>query len=155
MRADGKERFAIPYPRMRELLGRRHFNFMRGDLERVLLDALGGEQAPVRFGTTVQSFAERGDRVAVRLSGGSVEEFDLLVGADGVHSHTRFLAFGEGRFVHELGYSHRGIPHRGRRLARKGRTKVRDAIGTRQASRDLPDSSRAGRHVLNPQGIGR
>ncbi len=104
VRSNGEVRMAIPYPRMRELLGGRHFNFMRGDLERVLLDALGGEQAPVRFGTTVESFAERSDRIVVRLSGGSVEEFDLLVGADGVHSHTRFLAFGEGSFVRELGY---------------------------------------------------
>jgi 2-polyprenyl-6-methoxyphenol hydroxylase-like FAD-dependent oxidoreductase len=104
VRASGEVRMAIPYPRMRELLGGRHFNFMRGDLERVLLDALGGEQAPVRFGTTVESFTERSDRVTVRLSSGSIEDVDLLVGADGVHSRTRSLAFGAGPFVRELGY---------------------------------------------------
>jgi 2-polyprenyl-6-methoxyphenol hydroxylase-like FAD-dependent oxidoreductase len=77
---------------------------MHGDLERVLLDALGGDEAPVRFGTTVTSFTVRGNRVSAQLSSGSLEDYDLLVGADGVHSRMRSLAFGPGPFVHELGY---------------------------------------------------
>ncbi len=94
VRASGEVRMAIPYPRMRGLLGGRHFNFMRGDLERVLLDELGGEHAPVRVGMTVESFTERNDRVTVRLSSGSVEDFDLLVAAEGVLSKDRARSLG-------------------------------------------------------------
>jgi 2-polyprenyl-6-methoxyphenol hydroxylase-like FAD-dependent oxidoreductase len=103
VRDDGSERFAIPYPRMRELLGGRHFNFMRGDLEALLFRALGA-QPPVRFGVTLESFAARGGGVEVTLSDGTVGEYDLLVGADGVRSFVRAKAFGEGPFVRELGY---------------------------------------------------
>jgi 2-polyprenyl-6-methoxyphenol hydroxylase-like FAD-dependent oxidoreductase len=104
VRESGEVRVRIPYPRMRALLDGRHFNFMRGDLERVLWEANGGLRAGVRFGTTIESFADHGDRVEVRFEGGSEETCDVLVGADGVRSRTRELLFGEGSFVRELGY---------------------------------------------------
>jgi 2-polyprenyl-6-methoxyphenol hydroxylase-like FAD-dependent oxidoreductase len=104
VRESGEVRLRIPYPRMRALLNGRHFNFMRGDLERVLWEANGGLQAGVRFGTTIESFTDRGDRVEVRFQGGSEESFDVLVGADGARSRTRELLFGHGSFVRELGY---------------------------------------------------
>jgi hypothetical protein len=105
VRDDGAQRFAIPYGRMRALLGGRAFNFMRGDLERVLRDAVGREGAPIRFSTTIDAFRQSDDRhLHVSLSDGTVEEVDLLVGADGVPSATRSLMFGDGSFVRELGY---------------------------------------------------
>ncbi|MGH9099577.1 MAG: FAD-dependent oxidoreductase [Acidimicrobiales bacterium] len=102
---DGTPRFRVAYETMRKLLGGRHFNFMRGDLERVLYEALG-EDAPVRFGTTVDSFDDAGEHgITARRSDGTEEHADLLVGADGVHSHVRALAFGDGGgFVRDLGY---------------------------------------------------
>ncbi|HEY8086264.1 MAG TPA: FAD-dependent monooxygenase [Polyangiaceae bacterium] len=101
---DGSTRFSVSYETMRQLLGGRHFNFMRGDLERVLFDALGG-RTEVRFGSTIESFVQTGDGVVVTLSDGSRERADLLVGADGIHSQLRSLAFGEERlFVRQLGY---------------------------------------------------
>jgi 2-polyprenyl-6-methoxyphenol hydroxylase-like FAD-dependent oxidoreductase len=101
---DGSARFSIPYERMRELLGGRHFNLMRGDLEGVLFDALAG-RIHVRFGSTIESLAARDDGVEVILNDGSKERAELLVGADGVHSRVRTLAFGEDtRFVRPLGY---------------------------------------------------
>ena len=89
---------------MRQLLGGRHFNFMRGDLERVLFDALAGRNR-LRFGSTIESFAQRDGCIEVGLSDGSKEQADLLVGADGIHSQVRSLAFGEEKlFVRQLGY---------------------------------------------------
>jgi 2-polyprenyl-6-methoxyphenol hydroxylase-like FAD-dependent oxidoreductase len=100
---DGTPRFDVSYETMRQLLGGRHFNFMRGDLERVLFDSLRRTQ--VRFGSTVDSFAQRDDDIEVTLSDGSKERADLLVGADGIHSRIRSLAFGEENlFVRQLGY---------------------------------------------------
>lgn len=72
----------------------------RGDLHQVLREAAGG--TPVRYGTTVTALEQRGDEVAVELSDGTRECFDVVVGADGVHSGVRRLAFGDvGR--HRLG----------------------------------------------------
>lgn len=100
---DCTPRFRIEYEVMRRLLDGRHFNFMRGELEHLLFDALGGQA--VRFGTTVESFEQDADAVHALLSDGSTSHVDLLVGADGVHSHIRDLAFGaEDNFVRQLGY---------------------------------------------------
>jgi 2-polyprenyl-6-methoxyphenol hydroxylase-like FAD-dependent oxidoreductase len=101
---DGGTRFHVSYETMRQLLGGRHFNFMRGDLERLLFDALAGRDR-IRFGSTVESFAQWDGGIEVTLSDGSKERADLLVGADGIRSRVRSLAFGgESLFVRQLGY---------------------------------------------------
>jgi 2-polyprenyl-6-methoxyphenol hydroxylase-like FAD-dependent oxidoreductase len=101
---DGTPRFRISYETMRRLLGGRHFNFMRGDLERVLFDALP-DRSGVRFNATVESFTQRAEGIEATLSDGSKEQADLLVGADGIHSQVRSMAFGEEQqFVRRLGY---------------------------------------------------
>jgi 2-polyprenyl-6-methoxyphenol hydroxylase-like FAD-dependent oxidoreductase len=50
-------------------------------------------QVPVRLGTSVTSL-EDGSAPRVRFSDGSTGSYDLIVGADGVHSTIRSLAFG-------------------------------------------------------------
>ena len=101
----GKEKFSIGYAALRKnLFGGRHFNFMRGDLERLLYSRIKG-RVQMRFGTEVESIEQDGLQVQVRLTDGTTRSFDLLVGADGVHSRTRELAFGdEGSFSRFLGY---------------------------------------------------
>jgi 2-polyprenyl-6-methoxyphenol hydroxylase-like FAD-dependent oxidoreductase len=103
--ADGRERFSIAYLTLRRrLFDDRHFNFMRGELERVLYAQLK-DDVPVRFGTTVEQLCGDGDRVSVRLSDGSGETVDLVAGADGVHSKVRRLVFGRPeRFERFLGF---------------------------------------------------
>lgn len=102
----GYERLTLPYPRLRKRLFQdRHFNFMRGDLELVLYQKIAGS-TEVRFGTTIDEFVSVGNGVRVRLSDGSTHDVDLLVGADGVHSRVRRLAFGdEHRFTRFVGYA--------------------------------------------------
>lgn len=101
----GKEKFSVRYATLRKnLFGGRHFNFMRGDLERLLYSNIRGH-VPVRFGTEVDSFEQDEAQVHVRFTDGTTGSFDLLVGADGVHSSIRELAFGEeNSFVRFLGY---------------------------------------------------
>jgi 2-polyprenyl-6-methoxyphenol hydroxylase-like FAD-dependent oxidoreductase len=101
----GKERFSVDYATLRNsLFGGRHFNFMRGDLERLLYSKIVDHVA-VRFGTEVESFEQDEAEVMVKLTDGTAGSFDLLVGADGLHSHIRELAFGEERcFSRSLGY---------------------------------------------------
>ena len=89
----GHEKFRVPYPRLRRLFDDRHFNFMRGDLERLLYDRIG-PRVETRFAISVDSVAQDARGVQVKLSDGACERFDLVVGADGVHSALRRLAFG-------------------------------------------------------------
>jgi 2-polyprenyl-6-methoxyphenol hydroxylase-like FAD-dependent oxidoreductase len=96
--ADGHERFALQYPSLRRrLFGGRHFNFLRGDLESALFDALEGAVA-IRFGTSVVSLVQDDATVWAVLSDGTRERVDLVVGADGVHSRVRSLVLGEERW---------------------------------------------------------
>ncbi|HEY1016498.1 MAG TPA: FAD-dependent monooxygenase [Herpetosiphonaceae bacterium] len=78
-------------------------NVMRGDLERVLRAALP-PTVELRYGRSVEAIELRADRVEVQLTDGVRERADLLVGADGIHSRVRELAFGpEARFARYLG----------------------------------------------------
>lgn len=47
------------------------------------------------FGDAPQTMDDHGDRVQVKFTSGKLREFDLVVGADGIHSKTRRLAFGD------------------------------------------------------------
>jgi 2-polyprenyl-6-methoxyphenol hydroxylase-like FAD-dependent oxidoreductase len=100
---DGRTRLRLPYPALRErLFGGQHFNFMRGDLERVLYNATS---ATVIFGREINSIESGPGRVRVRLSDGTVDDVDLLVGADGIHSRVRALLFGPAEsYLRRLGY---------------------------------------------------
>jgi len=101
----GNERFSLEYAALRKnLFGGRHFNFMRGDLENLLYSRIE-DRVRLSFGTTVESFQQDRSQVHARLTEGTSGSFDLLVGADGVHSHIRELAFGgERSFSRSLGY---------------------------------------------------
>ncbi|WP_067859561.1 FAD-dependent monooxygenase [Nocardia shimofusensis] len=78
----------------------------RGDLNQVLLDALAeaGGALDYRYGEWVEALTQDEDGVEVAFASGGVERFDLVVGADGVHSAMRRLVFGpEERFSTYLG----------------------------------------------------
>ncbi|MCU7724676.1 FAD-dependent monooxygenase [Actinoplanes sp. KI2] len=75
----------------------------RGDLARILCDA--APTTEYLFGDRITAMAETADGVSVTFASGSRRRFDLVVGADGVHSGVRRLAFGpEEQFVKHLGY---------------------------------------------------
>jgi 2-polyprenyl-6-methoxyphenol hydroxylase-like FAD-dependent oxidoreductase len=77
---------------------------MRGDLERLLYSKIE-DRVEVRLGTSVDSLEQDGAKVRVKLTDGTTRSFDVLVGADGVHSRVRELAFGaEDSFSRFLGY---------------------------------------------------
>lgn len=69
------------------------FEIMRGDLCRLLFDATEN-RAKYIFGTSIESFKEKGDCIEVRFMDGKTDRFDLLVGADGQGSRTRKMMLG-------------------------------------------------------------
>lgn len=97
IKPSGERRFSIPGPTVRAMLGDRSLNLMRGDIEDVLYHAVTDRadgRVEIRFGTTVTGVTQDADSVTAVLSDGTTERADLLIGADGVHSATRALAFG-------------------------------------------------------------
>ncbi|MBB5917589.1 2-polyprenyl-6-methoxyphenol hydroxylase-like FAD-dependent oxidoreductase [Nocardia transvalensis] len=76
----------------------------RGDLARVLYEATR-DDVEYLFGDSISELSEGEDGVRVVFEHGEPRTFDLVIGADGVHSRTRALAFGpESQFVKHMGY---------------------------------------------------
>ncbi len=83
----------------------------RAELHRVLANRLQHFGLSAELGTTVGSLDQIGDSVAIALSNGAVENFDLVLGTDGLRSQIRKLAgfdikprysgFGVWRSVHD------------------------------------------------------
>ncbi|MFI7529391.1 FAD-dependent monooxygenase [Nocardia salmonicida] len=79
----------------------------RGDLNQVLLDALAtadNGRLDYRYGEWIDELVQDDAGVDVTFASGSTERFDLVIGADGIHSATRRLVFGpEEKFSTNLG----------------------------------------------------
>ncbi|MEV4257356.1 FAD-dependent monooxygenase [Spirillospora sp. NPDC049652] len=76
---------------------------LRGDLARILFEKTEPYTRYV-FGDSIARMDEDRDGVTVTFDSGEVGRYDLVVGADGLHSNVRRLAFGpEDDFVSHLG----------------------------------------------------
>ncbi|MEE1754716.1 FAD-dependent monooxygenase [Streptomyces sp. SP18CS02] len=76
----------------------------RGDLARVLYEHSLPHTEYV-FGDSITGLTETSSGVRVDFRHGVSRDFDLVIGADGLHSHVRGLAFGpEEHHVRHLGY---------------------------------------------------
>ncbi|MHA6668205.1 FAD-binding domain [Homoserinimonas sp. A447] len=81
----------------------RYVSIARADLASAIYDALEGEVETI-FDDTVRTLDDDGDRVHVEFASGTQRDFDLVVGADGLHSRVRSLTFGpEEQFARDLG----------------------------------------------------
>src|ERR1044072_8474789 len=77
---------------------------MRGDLNRLLYD-LTRDEVEYLFDDSIAALDQLSDGVGVTFASGARRRFDLVAGADGLHSNVRALAFGdESAFVRDLGY---------------------------------------------------
>ena len=80
------------------------FSIPRGDLARTLHEPLAGKVETL-YGTAIKQFNEDKDGVDVTFTTGATRRFDLVVGADGLRSTLREMAFGpERKFEAYLGY---------------------------------------------------
>ena len=77
---------------------------LRGDLQQLLYSRTQ-EGVTYLFEDSIASLDHSAGGVQVTFASGRAETFDLVVGADGMRSTTRELAFGpDEQFVHDMGY---------------------------------------------------
>lgn len=66
---------------------------LRGELSRLLIEH-SRDSVTYRFGDSITKIEDDGSRVDVHFSAGGRETYDLVIGAEGIGSHTRNLVFG-------------------------------------------------------------
>jgi 2-polyprenyl-6-methoxyphenol hydroxylase-like FAD-dependent oxidoreductase len=75
---------------------------VRGTLCQILMDHIS--DAEFIFGDSIRTISQSSGGVQVAFNQNGAREFDLVIGADGLHSNVRGLAFGdESRFIRDLG----------------------------------------------------
>jgi 2-polyprenyl-6-methoxyphenol hydroxylase-like FAD-dependent oxidoreductase len=81
----------------------RYVSIARSELGAIIYGALGGRVETI-FGDSVRALDDDGARVRVTFDSGMTRDFDLVIGADGLHSQVRRLVFGpEKQFEKYLG----------------------------------------------------
>jgi 2-polyprenyl-6-methoxyphenol hydroxylase-like FAD-dependent oxidoreductase len=85
-------------------LGGRFTSLPRGQLAAEIYRSVEGRCEAI-FGDTVTALSERPDGIETTFANRPARTFDLVVGADGLHSGVRQLAFGPAdRFERDIGY---------------------------------------------------
>jgi 2-polyprenyl-6-methoxyphenol hydroxylase-like FAD-dependent oxidoreductase len=86
-----------------ELTGGRYVTIARSELSRLLVRKI--DDCEIIFADEIRSLCECEDCIEVKLEHQGKRKFDLVVGADGLHSKVRRLVFGpQDRFEKRLGY---------------------------------------------------
>ncbi|WP_067677527.1 FAD-dependent monooxygenase [Nocardia miyunensis] len=97
------EALATLGPELIGLRSRGDDEVLRGDLSRILFDATK-DVVEYLYGDSIVEIAEQADGVRVRFRNAAPRVFDLVIGADGMHSAVRRLVFGaEEQFARHTG----------------------------------------------------
>jgi len=88
----------------RDGLNGRFISIPRGQLAKLLYENIAGRVETI-FGDSVRTLTEHANGVGVEFEHSTPRSFDLVIGADGLHSRVRAIAFGpEKQFEHYLGF---------------------------------------------------
>ncbi len=102
--ADGGEVASLSPGAVAGGAGEQDLEVRRGDLAEIL-HATARDDVEFLFGDSIDTLDQSGQGVDVAFHSGRRRTFDLVIGADGMHSATRGALFGpEERFHHYLGY---------------------------------------------------
>lgn len=113
----GKRVTGFPVDAFARVTRGRYVSLPRSELAASIFGTIEGKVETV-FGDSIDRIEQSGTGVRVTFQSGGAREFDLVVGADGLHSRVRELVFGEeNRFEKYLGYKAaafavEGYPHR-------------------------------------------
>lgn len=130
---DGRRRGGFDVGVFARLTHGRFTSLPRSDLAATIFGAIAGKVETL-FGDSIADIADSGDRVRVRFEHAATREFDLVVGADGLHSRVRSLVFGGRDFEVPLGYHVAAFEAVGYR-PRDELTYVSHGVAGRQVSR--------------------
>lgn len=115
--ANGRQRSAIGANAFQKALGHRYLSIRRGDLARAIYSTVEHD-AEIIFGDRIKEITQERDSVEVTFEHAPPRAFDLVIGADGLHSGVRTALFGRNdSFERYLGYyaasfSTSGYPYR-------------------------------------------
>lgn len=93
VRADGGEIARVDTDGIKDKYESAEVEIMRGDLVRILHE-ITADTVEYLFDDSIRALAQDDDGVAVTFANGPSRRFDLVIGADGLHSTVRRLAFG-------------------------------------------------------------
>ena len=100
----GRRVAGFPATAFARAMGGRYVSLPRGDLAELIFNRIEGRVETI-FDDEISTMAEGDSSIRVSFASGVQREFDLVVGADGLHSRVRELTFGpEDRFERFLGF---------------------------------------------------
>ena len=143
----------------RELTGGRYITLGRSDLSKLLYDRISGS-CEIIFGDSITGLREADGEVHVEFEHGGERRFDLVVGADGLHSRVRKLVFGpQDQYEKDLGYRVAAFETAGYRPRNElvyivhcapgrqvGRTQKVERVGLKPGCHLLPSNASASRN---------
>ena len=91
---DGEHLTDIFYPRLAGENVPAILGLKRMELHNVLVKEALANDIPISKATTVESFSEQDENVNAILTDGTDADYDLMIGADGIRSKIRAMAFG-------------------------------------------------------------
>jgi len=101
--SDGRTRGGYPSRVLQNLANERIATLARGDIAAAIHGLLDGRVETV-FGDSIATIEDDGVRAHIGFEHGPHREVDLVIGADGLHSKIREIAFGtEKQFEHPMG----------------------------------------------------
>jgi 2-polyprenyl-6-methoxyphenol hydroxylase-like FAD-dependent oxidoreductase len=113
--SSGRKVAGFPTNAISEVMGGRFLSLPRGDLAATIFRK-SERTIETIFGDSVSRIEQDDKRVRVTFERGVEREFDLVIGADGLHSRVREIVFGaEQRFEKYLGYMVAGFQSDGYR----------------------------------------
>lgn len=103
VRPDGRDRARLGVEAFRRATGGKFTSLPRGDLAANIYTSIEDDVETI-FGDCISAIDEHSDGVRVSFAQAKAREFDLVIGADGLHSDVRRLRFGhEPNAEHYLG----------------------------------------------------
>jgi 2-polyprenyl-6-methoxyphenol hydroxylase-like FAD-dependent oxidoreductase len=101
---NNREKGSMNYRKIKRMMNNRAFTLLRSDLAKVIYESFDSD-IEILFGDTIRKIEQNDEKVLVSFQSGLTRTFDLVVGADGLHSNVRNLIFGgEEQFEKYYGY---------------------------------------------------
>ncbi|HRP91072.1 MAG TPA: FAD-dependent monooxygenase [Edaphocola sp.] len=101
---NNKRRGGMNYQKIIKWMNGRAFTLLRSDLAKTIYNHLD-KDIEIIFGDKISKVEQSENEVSVTFHSGKTRSFDLVVGADGLHSNMRNLVFGdEAQFEKYYGY---------------------------------------------------